>query len=312
MSVSALEPRIRQILLSTPSTELSTITAKDVRSQLAERDPGISHSWIKQNKKEINALIGHVFEAVSSSLVVNGGQNGGEPPQKRKKEVDEDMGAFGGYEGAGDDDDMNGDEGGSETPPPKPKKSKSRRDLTDEEYARQLAAELNGSTRSSRSGKAPSGRTAKKNANRSPKKNKKSAERVDDSDVSDGDSGNEKKPKKKRSSTGGGGGAKGGFQKEFILRYVVPCPIVSRCNCRLRPVRISAPLSAVLEVDKLSRPQVVKQLWVYIKANDLQNPLNKREIICDDRLRPVFNADKIDMFKMNKVLGQCVSNIKLC
>ena len=53
----------------------------------------------------------------------------------------------------------------------------------------------------------------------------------------------------------------------------------------------------------MSRPQVVKQLWVYIKDNNLQNPANKREILCDDNLRPVFNADKIDMFKMNKVLG---------
>ena len=59
-------------------------------------------------------------------------------------------------------------------------------------------------------------------------------------------------------------------------------------------------------MDKLSRPQVVKQLWVYIKDNGLQNPSNKREIMCDDQLRAVFGVDKIDMFKMNKVLGQYV------
>ena len=73
--------------------------------------------------------------------------------------------------------------------------------------------------------------------------------------------------------------------------------------------RLSGPLSALLEVEKLSRPQVVKQLWVYIKDNALQNPSNRREILCDDRMRPIFNADKIDMFKMNKVLGQCVSSM---
>ena len=56
--------------------------------------------------------------------------------------------------------------------------------------------------------------------------------------------------------------------------------------------------------DKLSRPQVVKQLWAYIKDNELQNPANKREIICDANLRAVFNADKVDMFRMNKTLGQ--------
>ena len=60
---------------------------------------------------------------------------------------------------------------------------------------------------------------------------------------------------------------------------------------------LSEPLSAVLNEQKLSRPQVVKQLWVYIKANELQNPSNKREIVCDDALRRVFNTDKIDMCK---------------
>jgi upstream activation factor subunit UAF30 len=59
----------------------------------------------------------------------------------------------------------------------------------------------------------------------------------------------------------------------------------------------------VVGTDKLSRPQVVKQLWVYIRGHQLQNPENKREILCDDKFRAVFNTDKIDQFKMNKVLG---------
>lgn len=66
----------------------------------------------------------------------------------------------------------------------------------------------------------------------------------------------------------------------------------------------SAPLSALLEVDKLSRPQVVKRLWDYIKGNELQNPSNRREIMCDERFKAVFNVDKLNMFKMNQVLGQ--------
>lgn len=65
-------------------------------------------------------------------------------------------------------------------------------------------------------------------------------------------------------------------------------------------------MQAVLQVDKMARPQVVKQLWVYIKANDMQNPANKKEIVCDEKFRAMFNVDKIDMFKMNKVLSECV------
>jgi upstream activation factor subunit UAF30 len=66
----------------------------------------------------------------------------------------------------------------------------------------------------------------------------------------------------------------------------------------------SAPLATLLNVDKMSRPQVVKHLWVYIKGNELQNPKNRREIMCDPSLKAVFGVEKIDMFRMNKVLGQ--------
>ena len=44
----------------------------------------------------------------------------------------------------------------------------------------------------------------------------------------------------------------------------------------------------------------------------MQNPENKREIVCDDSFRAVFKCDRIDMFKMNKELGQCVFPQYLC
>lgn len=68
--------------------------------------------------------------------------------------------------------------------------------------------------------------------------------------------------------------------------------------------RHSESLAAVVQIDKLSRPQVVKHLWRYIKENDLQNPQNKKEILCDPNLKAIFHADKVDSFKMNKVLSQ--------
>jgi hypothetical protein len=50
--------------------------------------------------------------------------------------------------------------------------------------------------------------------------------------------------------------------------------------------------------------QIVKQLWQYIRKNNLQDPSNKRKIICDDALRVVFETDCTDMFKMNKLLAK--------
>jgi chromatin remodeling complex protein RSC6 len=45
----------------------------------------------------------------------------------------------------------------------------------------------------------------------------------------------------------------------------------------------------------------VKKLWDYIKSNELQNPQKKQEIICDGKLRALFNVDRVHMFTMNKV-----------
>ena len=49
---------------------------------------------------------------------------------------------------------------------------------------------------------------------------------------------------------------------------------------------------------------VVKELWVYIKAESLQDARNKKRIVCDERLRSVFGKDRktVDAFKMNKFL----------
>jgi upstream activation factor subunit UAF30 len=54
---------------------------------------------------------------------------------------------------------------------------------------------------------------------------------------------------------------------------------------------------------KLSRPQVVKKLWEHIKANELQDPKDKRQIICDDTMSAIFKVNKVDMFQMNKLIG---------
>ncbi len=51
--------------------------------------------------------------------------------------------------------------------------------------------------------------------------------------------------------------------------------------------------------------QVVKKMWEYIKANNLQNPKNKRKIILDDKLKKIFKPP-LDMFSMNKQLSKHV------
>jgi len=74
-----------------------------------------------------------------------------------------------------------------------------------------------------------------------------------------------------------------------------------------RPVTPSADLAAITGSDPLPRSQVVSKMWDYIRANKLQNPENKREIVADDKLRKIFGADRCSMFEMNKHLSRHLS-----
>ncbi|KAF9326923.1 hypothetical protein BG006_009713 [Podila minutissima] len=54
---------------------------------------------------------------------------------------------------------------------------------------------------------------------------------------------------------------------------------------------------------EMSRPEVVKQLWVYIKSNGLQDESDKRNIKCDSKLKALFGHDQVNCFSMNKYLS---------
>ena len=75
-------------------------------------------------------------------------------------------------------------------------------------------------------------------------------------------------------------------------------------NALQKPLQPSPALAAVVGSAPLSRGDVVSKIWVYIKKNNLQNPANKREILADANLKPVFGGkDKVSMFEMNKHLA---------
>lgn len=69
------------------------------------------------------------------------------------------------------------------------------------------------------------------------------------------------------------------------------------------PYRLSQELQDIVGTDILPRPQVVSKIWVYIKANNLQNENDKREIICDEKLKKIMKTSKISMFQMNVHIG---------
>ena len=75
-------------------------------------------------------------------------------------------------------------------------------------------------------------------------------------------------------------------------------------NALQKPLTPSPQLAAVVGPGQLSRGEVVSKIWDYIKKNNLQNPKNKREILADAKLKPVFGGkDAVSMFEMNKHLA---------
>jgi upstream activation factor subunit UAF30 len=78
-------------------------------------------------------------------------------------------------------------------------------------------------------------------------------------------------------------------------------------NALQKPLQPSKALAAVVGPEPLPRAEVVSRVWDYIKKNNLQNPENKREILADDKLAPVFGKKKVTMFEMNKHLPQHLS-----
>ena len=75
-----------------------------------------------------------------------------------------------------------------------------------------------------------------------------------------------------------------------------------------KPLQPSNELAAIVGSSPLPRTEVVSKVWEYIKANNLQNPENKREILADEKLQAVFaGKSKVSMFEMNKYFAQHLS-----
>ena len=71
----------------------------------------------------------------------------------------------------------------------------------------------------------------------------------------------------------------------------------------MKPMQPSEHLAKIVGSEPLPRSEVTKKVWDHIKKHNLQNPENKREIIADEKLQPVFGAKKLDMFKMTKAIN---------
>ncbi|KAK2048986.1 DEK C terminal domain-containing protein [Colletotrichum somersetense] len=267
------------------TADLTTITRKKIRLGLEKALGGkdLSDQKVQSLRHPapyhhaIKALIEERFDAISGSgdaAPITDSYSASPAPKREANGHDED-----------------GGDGEIEVSVAPVRKRQKREDSSEDADAK-LAAELQAQEnrmargRTTRGGNGATSKATKKK--KVPRK--KSDKKVDDSDVDDSG----EPPKRK---------AGGGFQKPFNLSEPL-AELLGESQVRFRH---RTPRHAVLRssanVAKLSRPQVVKKLWEHIKGNDLQDPENKRQIRCDDKMHAIFKQPKVDMFQMNKMIG---------
>lgn len=72
--------------------------------------------------------------------------------------------------------------------------------------------------------------------------------------------------------------------------------------------KLSPALAKLLEAEELPRTEIIKKLWVYIKAHGCQNPTNKRQIVPDAALASALGQkEPFDMMKLASILNQSLT-----
>ena len=70
-------------------------------------------------------------------------------------------------------------------------------------------------------------------------------------------------------------------------------------------MRPDAALGAVIGgTQPMTRAEITKRVWDYIKGNGLQDATNRRTINADAKLRPVFGKDQVTMFELAGIVGK--------
>ncbi len=86
-------------------------------------------------------------------------------------------------------------------------------------------------------------------------------------------------------------------------------PKAARKTTSAAGLQPSAALAAVIGSEPVARPQVIKKLWDYIKANGLQDAANKRAINADTKLLTIFGKPQITMFELAGIVGKHLASV---
>ncbi|CAH2051867.1 unnamed protein product [Thlaspi arvense] len=72
----------------------------------------------------------------------------------------------------------------------------------------------------------------------------------------------------------------------------------------MKPRPVSPEMQDVVGLSEIPRTQALKRIWAYIKEHDLQDPQNKRDILCDEKLKKIFEGrERVGFLEIAKLIG---------
>jgi upstream activation factor subunit UAF30 len=80
-------------------------------------------------------------------------------------------------------------------------------------------------------------------------------------------------------------------------------------NALSRKLKPSPNLAEVVgSPEPMSRAEAVQRIWDHIKAHDLQDPKNRREILADEKLQALAGKSRFSMFEVGKIVNENLSD----
>jgi DNA topoisomerase-3 len=95
--------------------------------------------------------------------------------------------------------------------------------------------------------------------------------------------------------------------KPAAKKVVKPAAEKTPRKAAVGTLKPSPALMAVIGDGTFARTEVVKKIWDYIKANNLQDPADKRSIKADSKLQAVFGKGQATMFELAGIIGKHLS-----
>lgn len=72
-------------------------------------------------------------------------------------------------------------------------------------------------------------------------------------------------------------------------------------------VTVSPELAAIVGDRPITRTEIMKRIWEYIRDRQLQDPENRWNVRADELLLPIFGKDVVTMFEMTKLVAKHIT-----